>query len=160
LSYLIEGELSMNSLKILFASCILLWGPVTTVARAAAPAADTTDPYLWLEEREGEKSLEWVRAQDTATAAELCADSNFARFREDVLAIVNAEDRIPFGTLRGDYVYNFWQDADHVRGIYRRTSLAEYAKPDPAWETVLDIDSLNAAEGKSWVYKETSMLPP
>jgi prolyl oligopeptidase len=127
---------------------------------AAEPAGNVTDPYLWLEERDSKNSLDWVKKHDSATLGELRADSNFATFQAEALAILSSKDRIPEGTLMGNYIYNFWQDADHVRGLYRRTSLEEYAKPNPQWETVLDIDSLNKVEGKSWVYKGASWLPP
>jgi hypothetical protein len=62
--------------------------------------------------------------------------------------------------MRPDGLYNFWQDSDHVRGILRRTSLASYRTDDPAWETVLDVDALAAAEGKTWVYQGMHCLPP
>jgi len=127
---------------------------------ATEPAGAVADPYLWLEERESDRALDWVRAHDSVTLGELMADSNFVRFRSDVLAIVNAKDKIPYVSLQGPYVYNLWQDAEHVRGIFRRTTREDYARPQPAWETVLDIDSLNRAEGKSWVFKGISMLPP
>jgi prolyl oligopeptidase len=142
--------LSLTTHILLAANCLL----------AAEPAADTLDPYLWLEERESPVALEWVKKHDSATLGELRADSNFARFQAEALAILSSKDRIPSGTLMGGYVYNFWEDADHVRGIYRRTSLEEYEKPNPQWETVLDIDSLNRAEGKSWVFHGASFLPP
>ncbi len=127
---------------------------------AADPVGTTTDPYLWLEERNGKEALEWVKKHDDATLAELRADSNFDTFQSQALAIMNAKDKIPYGTITGNYMYNFWQDADHVRGLYRRTTLTEYMKPDPKWETVLDIDSLNKVEGKSWVFHGMSLLPP
>jgi len=113
---------------------------------AGEPAGITTDPYLWLEDREGKEAIAWVKKHDSATFSEIKVDSNFARFQAEALAIMNANDRIPYGTLMGGYVYNFWQDADHVRGLYRRTSLEEYTKLNPQWETVLDIDSLNKVE--------------
>ena len=45
----------------------------------------------------------------------------------------------------GPYYYNFWQDAKNPRGLWRRTTLDEYRKAEPAWETVLDLDALGAA---------------
>lgn len=120
----------------------------------------SSDPYLWLEDRESERALDWVRHHDSVTLRELFADPNFEQFRGEVLAIVNAKDKIPFVTMHGPYVYNHWQDAEHVRGIYRRTTREDYANAQPKWETVLDIDSLNKAEGKSWVFKGIDMLPP
>jgi prolyl oligopeptidase len=147
------------SRNLFFWSLCLIAG-VARSAWAMDSIASAADPYLWLEEREGERALEWVRSHDTATLSEICADSNFERFRGEVLAIVNAKDKIPYVSLKGPHVYNFWQDAEHVRGILRRTTREDYANPQPSWDVVLDIDSLNRAEGKSWVFHGIQMLPP
>ena len=54
--------------------------------------------------------------------------------------------------------YNFWQDEVHVRGVWRRCTLAEYKKEVPAWEVVLDLDALSKAEGKTWVWAGSIVL--
>ena len=128
---------------------------------AAAPAvAPEGDPFLWLEEIEGERSLDWVRARNAETAAEYESDPRFERFREEAAAILNASDRIPYASCAGDWVSNFWQDAEHVRGIWRRASLESYRTDDPDWETILDFDALSEAEGENWVAKEFKMRVP
>jgi prolyl oligopeptidase len=118
------------------------------------------DPYIWLEDVEGKDALEWVRKHDSATLAELAQDSLFKELQKEATNILNTKDRIPYGSLMGGFVYNFWQDDEHVRGILRRTTVEEYKKKDPTWEILLDIDKLNRDEGKSWVYKGSSALPP
>ncbi len=124
-------------------------------------AEDTgTDPYLWLEEVEGEKALDWVRARNKESLAVLEGDARFKPFEEQALEIVNAADRIPYGVYRGGHVYNFWQDETHVRGIWRRTSLDSYRSDAPEWETILDVDALADAEEENWVYKGVSCLAP
>jgi len=123
----------------------------TPAAPAGASAAQ--DPLLWLEDVEGDKALAWVRAQNTRSLAELEADRRYPGLKAEALAIVNATDRIPMPGLRGGEVYNFWQDAKNVRGVWRRTSLASYRTAAPAWETLLDIDALAGAEKANWVYK-------
>src|SRR5690606_22383191 len=60
----------------------------------------------------------------------------------------------------GNFVYNFWQDSSHQRGIWRRTPLSEYQKSSPQWETLLDIDALASKEDENWVWKGSSCLPP
>jgi prolyl oligopeptidase len=132
--------------------------PANLLAQERAGVPD--DPYLWLEEVNGDSALEWVRTHNAATMEEFQTDSNFLRFQNEALTILNSKDRIPFGTYTGGYVYNFWQDDAHVKGILRRTTLDEYMKKDPQWEVLLDIDKLNAEEGKSWVYKGAERLPP
>ena len=132
---------------------------ITLLATTIAVAADE-DPFLWLEDVEGEKALEWVKARSAADTAEIEAVPEFAGLHEKLLEIYNSSDRIPSPGIRGAWVYNFWQDADHVRGIWRRTFLSEYVKESPAWETVLDVDKLAEDEDENWVWKGASCLAP
>ena len=118
------------------------------------------DPYLWLEEVEGERALEWVHARNRECFDELEADERYGKFLSQAEKLLNAKDRIPYGSIRGKYVYNFWQDAEHVRGIMRRTTPKSYRLAKPEWETVLDIDALAKAEDENWVYKGTAWLAP
>ena len=113
---------------------------------------------LWLEEVEGEQALAKVKDWNKSTLDKLTADPRFAQYEKAALEIVNASDKIPYGAYRDDMVYNFWQDESHVRGVLRRTTLQEYAKAQPQWETLLDIDALSASEGKNWVYKGSECL--
>jgi prolyl oligopeptidase len=120
---------------------------------------DDADPYLWLEEVEGADALAWVRAHNKKTEAALCDEA----FRADKAAIYEISTRptnIPFIARRGPHVYNFWQDADHVRGLWRRTTLEDYRTPEPTWETVLDLDRLAADEGEDWVWGGCASLDP
>ena len=123
-----------------------------------APILD--DPFLWLEEIEGDRALAWVHDRNRECFDELESDARYATFLEQAEALLNAKDRIPYGSVRGRFVYNFWRDAGHVRGILRRTSLASYRMAKPEWETVLDIDALAKAEDENWVYKGTTWLAP
>jgi prolyl oligopeptidase len=125
----------------------------------AAPEP-TEDPYLWLEEVDGDKSLAWVETQNKGTLKILEAVPEFDPIHARNLEILNSPERVPGVTMRGDHLYNFWQDADHVRGIWRRTSLNEYRKTEPTWETVLDLDSLSDREDENWVWKGASCLAP
>ncbi|TDI28498.1 MAG: S9 family peptidase [Acidobacteria bacterium] len=137
---------------------------LATALAVAVPMATTAeqneDPYLWLEEVDGAKPLAWVAEQNAGTLKVLEAVPEFEPIHARNLEILNSSARIPSVTIRGTYLYNFWQDADHVRGLWRRTSLDEYRKSDPAWETVLDLDILAAAEDENWVWKGVSCLPP
>ena len=112
-----------------------------------------TDAHLYLEEVEGEQALDWVRTENERSLARLKADPRFAELQAEALAIANAKERIPYGTVRDGQVYNFWQDETHVRGLWRRTPLESYRRTNPVWETVLDFDKLAEEEGKNWVYK-------
>jgi prolyl oligopeptidase len=122
--------------------------------------ADDTDPYLWLEDVDGARALDWVKARSAADAAELEAVPEFPDIHKALLDIYNSEDRIPTPDIEGAWIYNFWQDADHVRGIWRRTSLDAYANEAPNWETVLDLDALADSESENWVWKGAKILPP
>jgi prolyl oligopeptidase len=118
------------------------------------------DPYRWLEQIDGAKALEWVREQNERTRSILAEDPRFELLHAEALAALNSETRVPALTMRGEYLYNLWQDSSHPRGIYRRTALAELRKEAPEWETVLDIDALSAREGTNWVFKGIDCLSP
>ena len=119
----------------------------------APAAAESSDPFLWLEDAHGERAMDWVKRENARTAAVLEADERFPRLQAEALKIAQAADRIPTPEFIGGKIYNYWQDADHVRGLWRRTSLADYAKPAPKWTTVLDLDALAKAESANWVFK-------
>ncbi|MFN3608693.1 MAG: prolyl oligopeptidase family serine peptidase [Hyphomonas sp.] len=130
-----------------------------TTADAAQTPFDAA-AHLWLEEVEGEAALAWVTAQNARTLAELEADPRYAGFEAAALDVLNSSERIPYGTVRDGYVYNFWQDEKNVRGLWRRAPLASYASDTPAWETIVDFDKLAAEEGANWVYKGADCLRP
>ena len=118
------------------------------------------DPYLWLEDVGGEGALAWVQERNEATRAAFSEDPDFESLERRMLGILDADDRIPYVYKAGDWYYNLWQDEDNPRGLWRRTTLEEYRKPDPAWEVVLDIDALGEEEGENWVYGGASILVP
>jgi prolyl oligopeptidase len=123
-------------------------------------AEELEDPYLWLEEVEGEEALEWVKDRSAKDTATLEAVPVFAEIHENLLEIYNSSDRIPGVSIRGSWLYNFWRDADHVRGIWRRTFPDEYMKDEPSWEIILDLDKLAEAEDENWVWKGSNCLAP
>ena len=129
-------------------------------APLGVPVAPGNDPYLWLEDIDGEAALAWVRARNAETVRELEAWPGYRGLEEGILEILDSEARIPYIAKAGDSYYNYWRDRRHPRGIWRRTSLEEYRKAEPAWETVLDLDALGAAEGESWVFHGAKFLRP
>src|SRR4029079_164532 len=129
---------------------------VTTALAAAAPPAD---PYLWLESLDTKGSMNWVRQQNAVSMRALTVAPSFQAMNTRFLAILNSEARIPHVTKHGDFYYNLWRDSKHERGLWRRTTLAEYRKSAPAWETVLDIDSLATAEKQNWFWGGAQVLP-
>jgi prolyl oligopeptidase len=118
------------------------------------------DPFLWLEDVTGDRALAWVLAQNATTLHELESSANFEPIRRRLLAIMDSQARIPFVSKHGAWYYNFWRDEKSVRGVWRRTTLAEYKKVEPAWEAVLDLDKLSAAENANWVWKGYAVLYP
>ncbi len=132
--------------------------PSTTLAAETAP--EPTDPYLWLEEVQGEKQLEWVRARNEEAVTALATGDAFKALEQRLLGILDSKEKIPFVSRIGSHYYNFWRDASHPRGIWRRTTLEEYRKAEPAWETVLDVDALGKAEGENWVWHGATVLEP
>ncbi|HEX8214010.1 MAG TPA: prolyl oligopeptidase family serine peptidase [Allosphingosinicella sp.] len=143
----------------IFTAGILAMAAAASLA-GAQTAASGEDPFVWLEEIEGEKALDWARAENVKTLGVLEKDPRFATFQAQALEILQAQDRIPFVSIQPNGLYNFWQDQTHVRGIWRRTNMETYRTQNPTWETVLDIDALAKAEGANWVFQGANCLEP
>jgi prolyl oligopeptidase len=124
----------------------------------APPAAEEADPFRWLEAIDDPKALAWVAEQNERTRRELASAPGFGEMQRHALSVLNAQSRIPTLSWRGRYLYNLWRDADHPRGIYRRTTLEGLR--DNRWTTVLDIDAMSRRDGKPWVFKGLNCLPP
>ncbi|WP_297507162.1 prolyl oligopeptidase family protein [uncultured Caulobacter sp.] len=156
-------------LTLLLATTSLMTITPAIAADASKPAEARTplselgkdDPYLWMEEIEGTRALDWAKAQNAKSLPVLQGDARYADLEAKALAILNAKDRVPGVSFAGDgSLRNFWQDKDHVRGVWRKTTLDSYRTETPAWETILDIDALSKAENANWVFKGAACLPP
>ena len=138
--------------------------PASTVAKADAETKkdepNVEDPHLWLEEVAGDKPLAWVTERNAKTKTELEAAPGFASLRDRLRRIYDSKDKIPMPGVLGKYVYNFWQDESHPQGLYRRTSLSEFKKPEPKWEVVIDVDALGKTENEKWVWHGANCLYP
>ena len=132
----------------------------TVLPAVLAAAAAGEDPWLWLEDVSGEAPLAWVGERNALTVEGYAQGAAFAAARDRFKAILDSDDRIPYVSKQGDAWYNFWRDEEHPRGIWRRTSLDEYRKASPAWETVLDVDALAEEEGENWVFKGAEYRRP
>jgi prolyl oligopeptidase len=128
-------------------------------AQKPAPP-DPADKYVYLEDVSSPAALAWVKQEDDRTAKVLEADPHFAPYVAEALKVAEDPHRLALPEMRGDAVYNLWRDAEHVHGIYRRTTLADYLKPEPAWHTVIDYDALAAQDKTSWVAKDLNCLYP
>src|SRR5437899_9808061 len=109
------------------------------------------DPYLWLEDIEGDKALAWVEAENKRTL-ETFGTAQWAADRDVLAAILDRPDKIPFIARRGRYFYNFWTDAEHPRGLWRRCTPESFRLEQPSWDVLLDIDALAATETKDWIW--------
>ena len=146
-------------------SHVLLAAGLAAAALGDAAAADqedapVADPYLWLEDVTGDRALDWVRARNAKAEAELASSAEFKQLEADIRAILDSDAKIPGVEKIGEHYYNFWKDSRHERGLWRRTTLEEYRKAEPKWETVLDLDALNQAEGENWVWHGADCLKP
>lgn len=129
-------------------------------AMATQHVSATNDEFLWLEEREGKAAQQWVKQQNQRTIARFADSEDFRQTEQQMLDVLNDKSEIPWFSKYGEYCYNFWQDENNPRGLLRRTTLQEYRKAAPAWDTVLDIDASGDAEGKKWVFKGFLPLKP
>jgi prolyl oligopeptidase len=117
------------------------------------------DRYLWLEDVLGDEPLNWVRTRNEPTVAQF-AGSDFDRMREQALEVLDTDARIPYVRRRGDYLYNFWRDADNPRGLWRRTTLDSYRSDNPEWDVLLDLDELSRVDDQNWVWAGANVIYP
>jgi prolyl oligopeptidase len=141
-----------------FAALVTGMGAIPARAQQAVP--EQPDKYTWLQDVYGERQLAWVKAENARTAAVLEKDSHFAPLQADALKVLESPDRLPDPEFRNGAVYNTWQDAAHVRGIIRRTTLKDYLTAEPKWETLLDYDALSKTDKQSWVGEGLQCLHP
>ncbi|WP_448102564.1 prolyl oligopeptidase family serine peptidase [Luteibacter jiangsuensis] len=131
----------------------------TPKAPPAAPA-DTNDENLWLEDIDGAKPLDWVKKENAQTVSKYTESQDFKTLDARILEVLDSDAKIPVVSKIGDHFYNFWRDKEHPKGLWRRTTLAEYRKDKPAWETVIDLDALAASEKENWVWHGAQCLKP
>lgn len=139
--------LTLTSLR-----CGAIWLLCAAVAPLGGRGESADDPYLWLEDIYNPEALEWVHQQNETTARRLRAQPDYPALYRDALAVLNSGSRIPAVQPHGGFLYNFWQDAAHPRGLYRRTTLEEIRKAAPKWEPVIDVDALAADEKTPWAF--------
>jgi prolyl oligopeptidase len=118
------------------------------------------DPYQWLEDVTSERSMSWVKAENERTAAVLKNDPRFATLQAAALKVIESPERLPVPAIRGDDIYNDWQDAVHPRGVLRRTSVSDYLTPRPHWQTLIDFEALGKQDNEKWVSGDRSCLYP
>jgi len=130
-------------------------------AAAGAPPAETVadDPYIWLEQQNSGEAMQWVHAENDKTLAVLTKDPHFEAFEREAVAIAESNDRIPMPEYLHHRIFNFWQDAQHVRGIWRYSDPTSYATATPAWTTAIDVDALARDENANWVWQGANCEP-
>ncbi|NLE36377.1 MAG: S9 family peptidase, partial [Bacteroidales bacterium] len=121
---------------------------------------ESSDPYIWLEEVDSGKSLDWARAQNKLSDESLATQPVFTGLKERFLEVLNDRERIIYPGIVGDMSYNLWQDENNERGVWRRMPKKDYLAGKNVWETVLDLDNLSAEEGKKWVFGGATWLGP
>ncbi len=120
----------------------------------------TTDPYLWLEDVTGDKQLDWVRAHNERTVDVYTRSGGFSALESGIREVLDTDARIPYARRRGEYLYNYWRDADHVRGLWRRTTMDQYVRDTPEWDVLVDLDAVAEEEGENWVWSGAQVLRP
>lgn len=145
-----------KSCRAVFAAPLFYLMLLATNSAAAGPE----DPYLWLEDIDSARSMAWVREHNAVTARHLTGTPEYSALYKDALAVLESSSRLPDVSPVGGWLYNFWRDHDHPRGIFRRVTPAEFRRDKPAWQTVLDVDALAKSEGKPWAFGGAVWLPP
>lgn len=117
------------------------------------------DPHLWLEDIHGTDALAWADEQTERTRTWLSSD-RYETGVERLLEVYDSDERIPLVHRRGPFYYNFWRDAEHPRGLWRRTTLESYLSDDVDWDVLIDVDALGSSEGTAWVFSGARLLHP
>lgn len=139
---------------------------LAAMVATAVPAAAQVDPHLWLEEITGAKALEWVKARNAKYLPELESAPQFKAWQERAAEILQDPRRIAYPTganpsgVTRTQVFNFWRDPKNVRGLWRVSPRAAYDAGKPEWTTLLDMDALEAAEGKNFQFSGANCLAP
>lgn len=148
------ASVQLSSLLLLTMAWATVW------MRADAQPPEQQDKYQWLEDVSSPRSMAWVKEEDERSAKVLESDSRFASLDAMALKVLESPDRLPTPNFRNGEIYNTWRDAQHVRGILRRTSLADYLTAQPNWHTVLDYDALAKEDKEKWVAAGLTCLYP
>ena len=132
---------------------ILLLMAASATRAEGDPNAGDDDPYLWLSDIHGERAVAWAKEQTDKSDAQLKSAPFYKTAYDEILRSLDVKDRIPKVRLDHGDAYNFWQDKDHVRGLWRRTTAADYETAEPHWQTLLDVDTLDATEKVPYVWQ-------
>lgn len=148
-------------MKTLIAGAAVILASTAAAEGAGKRQANASgDEFRWLEDIEGKKALDWVRAENARSLGELEADPRFDALYQDALAVLTSKSRIPYGSIHNGHVYNFWQDETHVRGLWRRAGVDSYRAGAAEWETLIDFDQLAKDEAENWIHGDTVCLAP
>lgn len=130
---------------------LLLW-PLAAGLSPHLPAQEAADPHAWLEAMGSPAVRDWLVARNAEALALVGREPDFARRQRDTLAALSAATNLPFVTRHGEHLYNFYRSARRPHGVWRRTTLEQYARPRPAWEVLLDVDALAREEMRNVVF--------
>ena len=134
---------------------------VFAAAPITAQGSDAEDPYIWLEEIQGERALAKVDQWNADTEAVLTAQAEYPLAKAWARQILDDTRQIAMpDAIMGDQVTNLWRDADNPRGLWRTATLQSYLAGAPEWRTLIDVDQLGEDEGQSWVWHGANCLAP
>lgn len=118
------------------------------------------DRYLWLEDVDSKESMHWIKQTNKLTNEKYTNTPLYKKLYSQALEVLDNKNRLPVVSQKGKWLYNFWQDKEHPRGVYRKTSLKQFKKTNPKWISVLDMDLYSKEHGQNYDYHGMSCLPP
>ncbi len=118
------------------------------------------DDYLWLEDIDGKKSMQWVKKHNQITKEKLTNNKLYSDLFKQALTVLDSKSRLPVVSQNGEWLYNFWQNKEHPRGVYRKTTLKSFNESNPQWQTVLDMDEYSKKHNQNYDFHGMSCLPP
>jgi prolyl oligopeptidase len=142
----------------IYAKNPLIVGSILALAIGQSIMAEKEDPFLWLESVDSKEALDWAVSKNEASLSEIKSIDGFEARQEQALEIVNSDERILYGSILGEWTYNYWTELERPQGVWRRTKTEDFLNNEYDWEELLDLDVLSAESGIKWVWKGATRL--
>ena len=92
--------------------------------------------------------------RNAETVAQLAGATAFDRLRTQIREVLDSDDRIPYvRAARRAPLQLLAGRRPSARPVAAHHAASPYRADEPAWEVLLDVDALGAAEDENWVWQ-------
>ncbi len=119
-----------------------------------------SDTFLHLENLSDPVATKWVDEETSRALEAIKKMPGFeARYKSNLRVLTQREFNIQYPSTVGDVIYNNFRDTTRPSGVWRSTSLSEYRKERPSWQTLFSVDAYNREEVSNWVFSSAQVQP-